>query len=340
MRAVVSEILARRMPQPPAEFLALQVSRLNEALIVAYGAMSGMDLRAVDRVVKIVRELDRYHGFIAADRRSLRRARGIEAKAQGPLALMADRPDMAPQEPEKTESAPGNAMASSDPQDPAFGQGDLTSIEPRHCERPPGQARGEAIQGNVGRPTAPGSLRRFAPRDDGGSSTRLHAPLTDRLDMAPQEPEKAQSAPGNGGAPDASDEATRLAAPAQDPPDALPTDRPEMAPQQPEKPQFAPGNGMATNSSDPEDAASLRDEALSRRQAPAQAPFALDAPLTRRIEIAPQALERPESVARNGMGAEPACGLGGASFVSPAVGNLNGVKWPNVRATLNGVAAC
>ena len=61
MRALVHEILARRMPEPPAEFLALQVSRLNEALLVAYSAMSGANLGAVDRVVKIARELDRYH---------------------------------------------------------------------------------------------------------------------------------------------------------------------------------------------------------------------------------------------------------------------------------------
>jgi DNA-binding CsgD family transcriptional regulator len=50
MRALVSEILARRMPEPPAEFLALQVSRLNEALLVAYSAMSGANLKAVDLV--------------------------------------------------------------------------------------------------------------------------------------------------------------------------------------------------------------------------------------------------------------------------------------------------
>ena len=55
MRAIVRDILARRMPEPPAEFVALQVSRLNEALLVAYGAMSGANLGAVDRVVKIVR---------------------------------------------------------------------------------------------------------------------------------------------------------------------------------------------------------------------------------------------------------------------------------------------
>ena len=63
MRAVVQEILEKRVPPPPAEFLALQVGRLNEALNVSYGAMSGANLRAVDRVVRIVRELDRYHGF-------------------------------------------------------------------------------------------------------------------------------------------------------------------------------------------------------------------------------------------------------------------------------------
>jgi hypothetical protein len=68
MRAMVREILARRMPEPPAQFLAMHASRLEEALLVSYGAMSGSNLQAVDRVVKIVRELDRYHGFVAAER--------------------------------------------------------------------------------------------------------------------------------------------------------------------------------------------------------------------------------------------------------------------------------
>jgi len=67
MRNLVREILAKRMPRPPAEFLALPVSRLNEALLVSYSAMhtsvSGANFGAVDRVVRIVRELDRYHGF-------------------------------------------------------------------------------------------------------------------------------------------------------------------------------------------------------------------------------------------------------------------------------------
>ncbi len=69
MRAIIRELFARRMPAPPAEFAAIQVSRLNEALLVAYSAMGEANLKAVDRVVRIVRELDRYHGFVAAERR-------------------------------------------------------------------------------------------------------------------------------------------------------------------------------------------------------------------------------------------------------------------------------
>jgi hypothetical protein len=92
MRALVRELLARRMPQPPAEFLALQVGRLNEALLVSYSDMhnnqKGANLAAIDRVVKIVRELDRYHGFAAQERRSREDPRRLPPSAS-PLALAA-----------------------------------------------------------------------------------------------------------------------------------------------------------------------------------------------------------------------------------------------------------
>jgi transposase-like protein len=68
MRALVKDILARRRPAPPEEFAALQMSRLNGALLVAYSAMSPDNLRAVGLVVSIVRELDRYHDFVHAGR--------------------------------------------------------------------------------------------------------------------------------------------------------------------------------------------------------------------------------------------------------------------------------
>lgn len=100
MREVVREILARRAPQPPAEFLAVQISRLSEALLVSYSAMSGGNLQAVDRVVKIVRELDRYHGFDIKHIDNVIKTR-LRAPEQPPLAL-------APPEP----SPAGNGAAS------------------------------------------------------------------------------------------------------------------------------------------------------------------------------------------------------------------------------------
>ena len=92
MRAVVREILARRMPEAPADYVALQLGRLNEALLVAYSAMSGANLRAVECVVRIVREMDRYHGFVAAGRRAARNGRAMETGAPtdgSPPALQA-----------------------------------------------------------------------------------------------------------------------------------------------------------------------------------------------------------------------------------------------------------
>ncbi len=83
-RALVKDILARRAPAAPEDFASLQVSRLNEALLIAYGAMSDQNLRAVALVVRIVRELDRYHGFVAADRRPCRDPRPADAEAQEP----------------------------------------------------------------------------------------------------------------------------------------------------------------------------------------------------------------------------------------------------------------
>jgi hypothetical protein len=56
-------ILANRAIDPPQEFIQLQIRRLNEAMLVAYSAVSAGDLKAVDQVIKVVRELDRYHGF-------------------------------------------------------------------------------------------------------------------------------------------------------------------------------------------------------------------------------------------------------------------------------------
>jgi hypothetical protein len=56
-------VLASRVIDTPHEFVKLQIRRLSEAMLVSYSAMSNGDLHGVDRVVKVARELDRYHGF-------------------------------------------------------------------------------------------------------------------------------------------------------------------------------------------------------------------------------------------------------------------------------------
>ena len=250
---------------------------------MAYSAMSGQNLRAVDRVVKIVRELDRYHGFFAAERRPLRHSQDGEAKAEEPLALLADRLQMAPQAIEKAQFAPGNGRTA-DGLDEAVGLG-----------------LAEAAQVRIA----------------------LDEPPVDGPQKAPQAPEKAQSAPENDWTPAASDESFAfLAGPAQAPsaPDAPQIVRPETAPQAPEKAQFAPENGVAPDLS--------AEPFLSPLAASAQNPPADGTLLAGQTEI----------WLRNGVGAQSP--RPSESFISLAIGNPNGFKRLNVRATPNGVAAC
>ncbi len=63
VRQIIGEMLARREVDPPAGFVQLQIARLSDAMSVAHTMMMEGDLQAMDRVVKIVGELDRYHGF-------------------------------------------------------------------------------------------------------------------------------------------------------------------------------------------------------------------------------------------------------------------------------------
>ncbi|HEV7479522.1 MAG TPA: hypothetical protein VGO05_04475 [Roseiarcus sp.] len=68
------------------------MSRLNEALLVSYSAMhdsaTGTNFEAVDRVLRIARELDRYHGFAAAPgRREESEPLRLPPPAQNPVAL-------------------------------------------------------------------------------------------------------------------------------------------------------------------------------------------------------------------------------------------------------------
>ena len=79
-------VLASRVIDTPHEFIKLQIRRLSEAMLVSYSAMSLGDLNAVDKVIRVVRELDRYHGFVPHPN-APRFATSLPAAPPPPLAL-------------------------------------------------------------------------------------------------------------------------------------------------------------------------------------------------------------------------------------------------------------
>jgi transposase-like protein len=336
MRAIIREILARRMPAPPEEFVAIQVSRLNEALLVAYSAMSGMNLKAVDRVVKIVRELDRYHGFVAAERR-LPDASRLEAPAQSSLAFGAAlfcRAEFAPQELEKIEFAPGLGAPSPALQEKAAGvsppdDGKRALVPALSPERESEPA-----------PQAESSLEPAPPA--------LGAP-NDRPENPVQDLEELESAPGMGLLSEASN--ARDAAPERcdgfasgcaAPPaqeslgrDASLRDRPQDTPKRIERIESGPGDSSAVGTLGP-DAARERG-AFTPCSRPGRGSTALPATPSNRPENPPQHLEKLQSAPGNGLHPEAPPALGGTPIVAPSP--LNPIRFPKLRTTLNGVAA-
>ena len=139
--------------QSPAEFLALQVSRLNEALLVAYGAMSAENLEAVDRVVKIVRELDRYHGFAV---QAARRDRPVSRRPRLPLSRSRRRArgrnPLAPQPIETIRFASRNGGSRRERRS-QMDSGTRPSLRAKRGN--PGDAARPTITGLLRRPTAP-----------------------------------------------------------------------------------------------------------------------------------------------------------------------------------------
>jgi hypothetical protein len=63
VRQIIAEMLAKREVDPPAGFVQLQIARLGDAMVVAHTRMMEGDLKAMDRLIRLVGELDRYHGF-------------------------------------------------------------------------------------------------------------------------------------------------------------------------------------------------------------------------------------------------------------------------------------
>src|ERR1700678_3049963 len=66
VKQITAAMPESREIDPPAGFVQLQVARLGEAMIVTRTIMMEGDLQAVDRMIRLTRELDRYHGFAQA----------------------------------------------------------------------------------------------------------------------------------------------------------------------------------------------------------------------------------------------------------------------------------
>ena len=67
VRQIIAEMLAKREVDPPAGFVQLQIARLGDAMQVAHTLMMEGDLQAMDRVIRLAGELDRYHGYGRAE---------------------------------------------------------------------------------------------------------------------------------------------------------------------------------------------------------------------------------------------------------------------------------
>jgi len=201
------------------------------------------------------------------------------------------------------------------------------------------------------------------------------AQRTDRLEMTPQALDKTVSAPGLAMAPapwdpqdvaPKRDEASRLGSPAECL--ALVADRPENAPPAPENPERpAPGNGVAGE--EPPACEALEGPAASEAplidrlemaaqalenaesgpgKAPqvsgAQAAAHGEAPLAASAQDSretPMIISVEKALALQNVAAETRLlAVDAPASIGPFVGNPGGPRWPNVRATLNGVAAC
>jgi hypothetical protein len=90
VREIVQEMLRRREIDPSSGFVELQIGRLSDAMMVAHTAMMEGDMHALDRVLRIVSQLDRYHGFAGAPAQT---AAGTPALAAPASALALPAPD-------------------------------------------------------------------------------------------------------------------------------------------------------------------------------------------------------------------------------------------------------
>jgi hypothetical protein len=87
VRRAVGQALAKRRLDAPKDYARLQVARLNKALRCADVSLEEGDLKAIAPFVKVVRELNLYHGVNVGPTRTALAALPEIAPTSPPLAL-------------------------------------------------------------------------------------------------------------------------------------------------------------------------------------------------------------------------------------------------------------
>ena len=86
VRREVDRVIAARQLDAPEKYVHLQVARLNKALELIVSAVEADDIKAVEPLMKLVAQLDRYHG-LAGPAPLPPPARPLGLPAPAPLAL-------------------------------------------------------------------------------------------------------------------------------------------------------------------------------------------------------------------------------------------------------------
>jgi hypothetical protein len=66
--SILRQELRNRWVAPTEDFARLQIARLEQMLLKLLDRLQNGDLKAIDRAIRIVDRLDRYHGFTKAKR--------------------------------------------------------------------------------------------------------------------------------------------------------------------------------------------------------------------------------------------------------------------------------
>jgi hypothetical protein len=93
VRREVDRVVAARACEAPERFVALQVARLHKALRVVDCALEDGELSAVGPLMKVVAELERYHGVEARLAGAARERAALPPPAPAPLALTSEAAD-------------------------------------------------------------------------------------------------------------------------------------------------------------------------------------------------------------------------------------------------------